>query len=93
MLNHINGDDRTSIADIMDPPLLLDENHLEEVWAVAIITKACLSAKPSCHPSACYMLRALVSPLRVAATAPLGLARCGGSYGAHHLGAHGSHLV
>jgi hypothetical protein len=31
MLNHINGGDRTSIADIMDPPLLLDENHLEVV--------------------------------------------------------------
>jgi hypothetical protein len=93
MLNHINDGDRTSIADIMDPPLLLDENHLKEVWAVAIITKMCLSAKPSCHSSACYMLRALVSPLRVAAMAPLGLARCSGSYGAHHLRAHGSHLV
>jgi hypothetical protein len=46
MLNHINGDDRTSIIGIMDPPLLLDENHLEEVWAVAIIAKMCLSAKP-----------------------------------------------
>jgi hypothetical protein len=93
MLNHINGDDRTSIADIMDPPLLLDENHLEKVWAVAIIAKTCLSAKPSRHSSACYMLRALVSPLRVAAMASLGLARCGGSYGAHHPEARGSHLV
>jgi hypothetical protein len=32
-------------------------------------------------------------PLRVAAIAPLSLARCSGSYGAHHPGAHGSHLV
>jgi hypothetical protein len=93
MLNHINGGDRTSIADIMDPPLLLHENHLEEVWVVAIITKTCLSAKPSRHSSVCYMLRALVSPLRVVAMAPLGLARRGGSYGAHHPGARGSHLV
>jgi hypothetical protein len=53
MLNHINGGDQTSIAHIMDPPLLLDENHLEEVWAVAIIAKTCLSAKPSRHSSAC----------------------------------------
>jgi hypothetical protein len=93
MLNHINGGDRTSIADIMDPLLQLDENHLEEVWAVAIIAKTCLSAKPSRHSSACYMLRALVSPLHVAAMAPLGLARCGGSYGAHHPRARASHLV
>jgi hypothetical protein len=87
MLSHINGGNQTNIADIMDPPLLLDENHLEEVWTVAII------AKTSCHSSACYMLWALVSPLRVAAMAPLGLAWCGGSNGAHHPGAHGSHLV
>jgi hypothetical protein len=66
MLNHINGGGRTSIANIMDPPLLLDENHPVQVWAVAIIAKTCLSAKPSCHSLACYMLRALVSPLRVA---------------------------
>jgi hypothetical protein len=88
ILNHINGGDQTSIADIIDPPLLL-----EEVWAVAIIAKMCLSVKPSCHSSACYMLWALVSPLHVATMAPLGLARCGNSYGAHHPGARGSHLV
>jgi hypothetical protein len=34
-----------------------------------------------------------VRPLHVAAMAPLGLARCGDSYGAHHPGARGSHLV
>lgn len=64
-LNHINGGDRASIAGIMDPLLLVDEDHLEEVWAVAVIAKTCLSAKPSRRPSARYVLRALENPLRV----------------------------
>ncbi|KAG0541566.1 hypothetical protein BDA96_02G027700 [Sorghum bicolor] len=64
-LNHINNGDRASIAGIMDPLLLVDEDHLEEVWAVAIIAKTCLSAKPSRRPTARYVLRALESPLRV----------------------------
>jgi len=64
-LNHINSGDRASIASIMDPLLLVDEDHLEEVWAVAIIAKTCLSAKPSRRPTVRYVLRALESPLRV----------------------------
>jgi hypothetical protein len=38
---------------------LLDETHLEEEWAVAIIAKTCLSAKPSHHPKARYTCCAL----------------------------------
>ena len=49
----------------MDPLLLVDEDHLEEVWAMAIITKTFLSAKPSCRHLAHYVLRALDSPLCV----------------------------
>jgi len=64
-LNHINSGDRASIAGIIDELLLVDEDHLEEVWAVAIIAKTCLSAKPSRRPTARYVLRALESPLRV----------------------------
>ena len=48
----------------ISPLHLVDEDHLEEVWAVAIIAKTCLSAKPSRRPLARYMLRALESPLR-----------------------------
>jgi len=51
--------------DIMDPLLLVDEDNLEEVWAMAIITKTFLSAKPSCRHLAHYVLRALDSPLCV----------------------------
>ncbi|XP_066396698.1 probable LRR receptor-like serine/threonine-protein kinase At2g16250 [Miscanthus floridulus] len=64
-LNHINSGDRASIAGIIDALLLVDEDHLEEVWAVAIIAKTCLSAKPSRRPTARYVLRALESPLHV----------------------------
>ncbi|KAJ1287664.1 hypothetical protein BS78_02G028300 [Paspalum vaginatum] len=64
-LNHINGGDKASISDIIDPLLVVDEDHLEEVWAVAVIAKACLGSKPSRRPSARHVLRALESPLRV----------------------------
>ncbi|RCV09421.1 hypothetical protein SETIT_2G027000v2 [Setaria italica] len=64
-LNQINGGDKASVTSIIDPLLLVDEDHQEEVWAAAIIAKACLSAKPSRRPSARHVLRALESPLRV----------------------------
>uniref|UniRef100_A0A0A8ZVX3 WPK1 n=1 Tax=Arundo donax TaxID=35708 RepID=A0A0A8ZVX3_ARUDO len=64
-LNHINAGDKASITSIIDPLLVVDEDHLEEVWAVAIIAKTCLSSKPSRRPSARYVLRALENPLRV----------------------------
>ena len=60
-LSKINGGDKASITSIIDPLLVVDEDHQEEVWAVAIIAKTCLSAKPSRR----HVLRALESPLRV----------------------------
>jgi len=64
-LSKINGGDKASITSVIDPLLVVDEDHQEEVWAVAIIAKTCLSAKPSQRPSARHVLRALESPLRV----------------------------
>jgi len=64
-LSKINGGDKASITSIIDPLLVVDEDHQEEVWAVAVIAKTCLSAKPSRRPSARHVLRALESPLRV----------------------------
>ncbi|XP_062187220.1 probable LRR receptor-like serine/threonine-protein kinase At2g16250 [Phragmites australis] len=64
-LNHINASDKATITNIIDPLLVVDEDHLEEVWAVAVIAKTCLNSKPSRRPSARYVLRALESPLRV----------------------------
>jgi hypothetical protein len=65
-LNYISAGDKAAITNIIDPLLLVDEDHLEEVWAVAIIAKTCLNSKPSRRPSARYVLRALENPLRVA---------------------------
>ncbi|XP_039793123.1 probable LRR receptor-like serine/threonine-protein kinase At2g16250 [Panicum virgatum] len=64
-LSKINGGDQASITSIIDPLLVVDEDHQEEVWAVVIIAKTCLSTKPSRRPSARHVLRALESPLRV----------------------------
>ncbi|KAI5012553.1 hypothetical protein ZWY2020_024819 [Hordeum vulgare] len=63
--NRISTSDKDSIANIIDPLLVVDEDHLEEVWAVAIVAKTCLNPKPSRRPSARYVLKALENPLRV----------------------------
>lgn len=49
----------------MDPSLIVDEDHLEEVWAVAIVAKSCLNPKPARRPLARYILKALENPLKV----------------------------
>lgn len=63
--NRISINDKDSITNIIDPLLIVDEDHLEEVWAVAIVAKTCLNSKPSRRPSARYVLKALENPLRV----------------------------
>ncbi|XP_051216370.1 probable LRR receptor-like serine/threonine-protein kinase At2g16250 [Lolium perenne] len=63
--NRISVNDKDSITNIIDPLLIVDEDHLEEVWAVAIVAKTCLNSKPSRRPSARYVLKALENPLRV----------------------------
>ncbi|TVU44792.1 hypothetical protein EJB05_04248, partial [Eragrostis curvula] len=64
-LGYIDANDKESISSIVDPSLVVDEDHLEEVWAVAIIAKTCLNPKPSRRPIAWYVLKALENPLRV----------------------------
>uniref|UniRef100_A0ACD5UNX4 Uncharacterized protein n=1 Tax=Avena sativa TaxID=4498 RepID=A0ACD5UNX4_AVESA len=63
--NRISINDKDSITNIIDPLLVVDEDHLEEVWAVAIVAKTCLNSKPSRRPSARHVLKALENPLRV----------------------------
>lgn len=65
IINRININDKDSITNIIDPLLIVDEDHLEEVWAVSIVAKTCLNSKPSRRPSARYVLKALENPLRV----------------------------
>ncbi|KAJ1293401.1 hypothetical protein BS78_01G065200 [Paspalum vaginatum] len=64
-LGYIDANDKEGVSGIVDPSLVVDEDHLEEVWAVAIIAKTCLNPKPSWRPLARYILKALENPLRV----------------------------
>lgn len=64
-LGYIDANDKESVSSIVDPSLIVDEDHLEEVWAVAIVAKTCLNPKPSRRPIARYILKALENPLRV----------------------------
>ncbi|OEL35168.1 putative LRR receptor-like serine/threonine-protein kinase [Dichanthelium oligosanthes] len=64
-LGYIDAYDKEGVSGIVDPYLVVDEDHLEEVWAVAIVAKTCLNPKPSRRPLARYILKALENPLRV----------------------------
>ncbi|XP_009784605.1 probable LRR receptor-like serine/threonine-protein kinase At2g16250 [Nicotiana sylvestris] len=53
------------VANIVDPSLILDEDLLEEMWAVAIVAKACLHPRPSKRPEMRRVLKALENPFKV----------------------------
>ncbi|KAE8698647.1 putative LRR receptor-like serine/threonine-protein kinase [Hibiscus syriacus] len=53
------------VTKILDPSLLVDDDLLEEVWAMAIVARSCLNSKPSRRPPMRYILKALENPLRV----------------------------
>eukprot|EP01018_Ginkgo_biloba_P040069 Gb_10377 [translate_table: standard] len=57
--------DKDTLPRIVDPYLIVDEDLLEEVWAVAVIAKACLNPKPSKRPTMRHVLRALENPCKV----------------------------
>ncbi|KAK6159468.1 hypothetical protein DH2020_006782 [Rehmannia glutinosa] len=66
MLPCINLYDKTPIMKIVDRSLRLwDEDHLKEVWSMAIIAKACLNPSPTRRPPVRYILNGLEYPLRV----------------------------
>ncbi|KAF2309979.1 hypothetical protein GH714_006045 [Hevea brasiliensis] len=54
------------VTRIIDPSLVIDEDLLEEVWAMAIVARSCLNPKPSKRPPMKYILKALENPLKVA---------------------------
>ncbi|XP_037443586.1 probable LRR receptor-like serine/threonine-protein kinase At2g16250 [Triticum dicoccoides] len=64
-LDYIETHDKESVTNIVDPSLVVDEDHLQEVWAVSIVAKTCLNPKPSRRPLARYILKALENPLGV----------------------------
>ncbi|PSR99678.1 LRR receptor-like serine/threonine-protein kinase [Actinidia chinensis var. chinensis] len=64
-LQYISIDDKEMVTKILDQSLIVDEDLLEEVWAMAIVAKSCLSPKPSKRPLMRHILRALENPLKV----------------------------
>ncbi|XP_074558896.1 putative LRR receptor-like serine/threonine-protein kinase At2g16250 isoform X2 [Curcuma longa] len=57
--------EKETMAEIVDPRLVVDDDHMEEVWAVAVVAKACLDPRPAKRPVARHVLKALESPLKV----------------------------
>lgn len=64
-LTFINVNDKEPISKIVDPSLIVDEDLMDEVWAMSIVAKSCLNPKPSKRPLMRYILKALENPLKV----------------------------
>ncbi|WCJ35180.1 Leucine-rich repeat protein kinase family protein [Euphorbia peplus] len=64
-LTFINVYDKELVTKILDPYLIIDEDLLEEVWAMAIVARSCLNPRPSKRPPMKYILKALENPLKV----------------------------
>ncbi|XP_027105755.2 probable LRR receptor-like serine/threonine-protein kinase At2g16250 isoform X1 [Coffea arabica] len=64
-LPYISIYEKELVTNIVDPSLIIDEDLLEEVWAMAVVAKSCLNPKPSRRPLMRYILKALENPLKV----------------------------
>ncbi|KAL3614086.1 hypothetical protein CASFOL_042160 [Castilleja foliolosa] len=64
-LPHISIYDKDLVTNIIDPSLIIDDDLLEEVWAMAIVARSCLNPKPNRRPLMRYILKALENPLKV----------------------------
>ncbi|KAI3777441.1 hypothetical protein L1987_47241 [Smallanthus sonchifolius] len=64
-LTFINNYDKDSVSKFVDQSLFIDEDLLDEVWAVAIVAKSCLNPKPGKRPQMAHVLKALENPFRV----------------------------
>lgn len=74
-LPHIGLHDKEMLTKIVDPSLILDEDLLEEVWAMAIVARSCLDPKPAKRPPMKYVLKALENPFKVVRQESFGSAR------------------
>ncbi|KAJ4962307.1 hypothetical protein NE237_022246 [Protea cynaroides] len=61
----ISINEKELVTKIVDPSLIVDDDLLEEVWAMAIVARSCLNPKPSKRPLMRYILKALENPLKV----------------------------
>ncbi|CAH8386553.1 unnamed protein product [Eruca vesicaria subsp. sativa] len=64
-LRYISTNEKELVTKIIDPSLMVDEDLLEEVWAMAIIAKSCLNPKPTRRPLMRHIVNALENPLKV----------------------------
>lgn len=64
-LPYISIYDKELLTNIVDPSLIVDEDLLEEVWAMAIVARSCLNRRPAKRPHIKYVLKALENPLKV----------------------------
>uniref|UniRef100_A0A1J3GTB4 Putative LRR receptor-like serine/threonine-protein kinase n=1 Tax=Noccaea caerulescens TaxID=107243 RepID=A0A1J3GTB4_NOCCA len=64
-LRYISTNEKELVTKILDPSLMVDEDLLEEVWAMAIIAKSCLNPKPTRRPLMRHIVNALENPLKV----------------------------
>ncbi|XP_008236898.1 PREDICTED: probable LRR receptor-like serine/threonine-protein kinase At2g16250 [Prunus mume] len=74
-LPYISIYDKELVTKIVDPSLIVDEDLLEEVWAMAVVARSCLNPKPSRRPLMRYILKALENPLKVVREDSSGSAR------------------
>lgn len=74
-LPYISIYDKELVTKIVDPSLIIDEDLLEEVWAMAIVARSCLNPKPTRRPLMRYILKALENPLKVVREENSGSAR------------------
>ncbi|KAJ0582894.1 putative protein kinase RLK-Pelle-LRR-XIV family [Helianthus annuus] len=65
ILPYINVYDKELVTNIIDPSLIIDEDLLEEVWAMAVVARSCLNPKPTRRPLMRYIVKALENPLKV----------------------------
>ncbi|KAJ1384948.1 Serine-threonine/tyrosine-protein kinase, catalytic domain [Sesbania bispinosa] len=64
-LSYISIYDKEQVTGIVDPSLIIDDDLLEEVWAMAIVARSCLNPKPSKRPPMRYVLKALENPVKI----------------------------
>lgn len=64
-LRYISIYDKELVTKIVDPSMIVDEDLLEEVWAMSIVARSCLNPKPSKRPLMKHILKALENPLKV----------------------------
>lgn len=75
ILPYISIYDKELVTKIVDPSLIVDEDLLEEVWAMAVVARSCLNPKPSRRPLMRYILKALENPVKVVREESTGSAR------------------